>query len=56
MLFGSISSRLVLDILSDEKLIRSASIDLQKLFSRKRDRLTILIRKYVKISSLLKEL
>ncbi|MGM0876992.1 MAG: ThiF family adenylyltransferase [Bacillota bacterium] len=56
MLFGAISSRLVVDILSGKQLTEHAAIDLQKLFLKKGKRLHQSISKYRKVLSLIKDL
>lgn len=56
MLFGAISSRLVVDILTGKKLTENATIDLQGLFLNNGEKLKLSITKYKKIISLIKEL
>lgn len=56
MLFGAISSRLVIDVLSGKKLRDDAAVDLQKLFLHKTGKLNLTFNKYKKVISLLKDL
>ncbi|HZH59527.1 MAG TPA: ThiF family adenylyltransferase [Metabacillus sp.] len=56
MLFGAISSRLVIDILAGKKLTEHAAIDLQSLFLSKGNKFKLSLKKYKKVLSLVKEL
>lgn len=56
MLFGAISSRLVIDILAGKKLTEHAAIDLQYLFLSSSKKFKLSIKKYKKVLSLVKDL